>query len=61
MPASMGIPGQLSTRCVDYVAMMIAIDRTGKEIAPGYRDSRPYPDRLPVTCRTRSTSAAARR
>ena len=41
MPARMRIPGQLSTRCVDYVAMMITIDRKGKERAPGYWDSRP--------------------
>ena len=41
MPARIRIPGQLSTRCVDCVAMMIAIDRTGKEKATGYRDSRP--------------------
>ena len=57
MPARIRIPGQLSTRCVDCVAMMIAIDRTGKKRAPGYQ-------RLPaliLTRRTRSASAAARR
>ena len=37
MPARIRIPGQLSTRCVDCVAMMIAIDRTGKKRAPGYQ------------------------
>ena len=37
MPARIGFPGQLSTRCVDYVAMMIAIDQTGKERGLGYQ------------------------